>query len=100
MSALLPLSQYSFSTQDGLHYVVTKVQYLAANDTVKLDPQVKSATVFHLEGGTAPDAVVSAPSAGTRTITLGGNTAGTPGKIVVVGLAFSQGGTLGSGLGV
>lgn len=90
MSALLPLSTRVFSLGDGTHLMVHELNYLAASDTLATDVAVQggaSATegaAFHLAGGTAPDVAVAAPSSGTVAVTLGGVTAGTTGKILLV----------------
>jgi len=90
MSALIPLSTRIFSLGDGTHLMVHELNYLAASDTLATDVAVArgasgtEGVAFHLAGGTAPDVVVAAPSSGTVSVTIGSNTAGTTGRILVV----------------
>jgi hypothetical protein len=90
MSALIPLSTRIFSLGDGTHLVVHELNYLAASDTLATDVAVQrgasltEAGCFHLNGGTVPDVGVGAPTGGTVSITLGSNTAGTTGRILLV----------------
>lgn len=71
----------------GKWFRFSTYQYSKTSETLVVDPTCASvARVFHLEGGTAPDAVVVATSALLSTITLGANTAGTFGRILVITL--------------
>lgn len=84
MAALIPLSTTIHRLNQGGHLQVHEVNYLAASDTVAVDKQVTAASVIHLDGGTAPDVAVAAPSGETVVLTLGGSTAGTAGRILVL----------------
>ena len=98
MSALLPLKRWTLSQPGARPMVVMEVQYLAASDTVATDPSVTKAMCIHLEGGTAPDVAVGTPSGGSVNITIGANTAGTVGKILIAGVVMN-GAQIGSGNG-
>jgi hypothetical protein len=72
----------------GVWLKFTVVRYAAASDTVSIDPTCQgTAVAFHLEGGTAPNVAVGASIDSTtkqRTLTVGGSTAGTFGRILII----------------
>jgi len=66
----------------------------SADDGQTIGGTLHRAMVYHMEGGTAPDAVISTSNADfTKTVTIGGVTAGTFGKIMIITV---HGGSFGS----
>lgn len=90
VNALIPLSTKILDLGDGTHLVLHEVNYTGQNDTIATDVAVQRGVsgtegcAFHLAGGTAPTIAVGAPSSGAVSITIGGTTAGTTGRILVV----------------
>jgi hypothetical protein len=84
MANSYPLSTQSFDLGGQGFLIAQVLNYEDANDIVTVGTNVKEATVFHLDGGVAPSAVVGTPSSDKVQVTLGSTTAGTSGKILLL----------------